>query len=129
MNSRQRAFVVEYAADHNGAQAAVRAGYSPGRAKQTARDLLLKPDVASEVAKLDAVTAEELGITKLWILSGLKRLAEGSLLGDYPATVGVRAYESLAKMSGFLVERSESVPKELKVWTLTFDRELEPPVE
>ena len=111
--------------DHNGAAAAVRAGYSKGRAKMQARELLLKPDVVGEIAKLDAVRAEELGISKLWVLSGLKRLAEGSLTGEFPAMVGVRAYESAAKMSGFLVERSESVTTELKVWTLHFDRELD----
>ncbi len=125
MNSRQRAFALEYAVDHNGAAAAVRAGYSPGRAKQTAGDLLAKPDVLDAVAKLDAVAAEELGISKLWIMSKLKILVEGAMLGDYPATVGVRSLESLAKMSGLLVERSESVSKELKVITLTFDRDLD----
>ncbi len=125
MNSRQRAFAREYAADHNGAAAAVRAGYSSVRAKHTARELLLKPDVVGEIAKLDAVTAEELGVTKLWIMSVLKRLVEGSLTGEFPATVGVRAYETSSKMAGFLVERSESVSRELKVITLTFDKELE----
>ena len=60
MNSRQRAFAREYAMDHNGAAAAVRAGYASVRAKQTARDLLLQPDVADDVAQLDAVTAEVL---------------------------------------------------------------------
>ena len=112
--------------DHNGAAAAVRAGYSKGRAKMTARDLLMKPDVADEIAKLDAVTAEELGVTKLWIVSTAKTLVDRSLTGEVPATVGVRALEFLAKMSGFLVERSESVSTELKVWTLHFDRELKP---
>ncbi len=95
------------------------------RAKHTARELLLKPDVVGEIAKLDAVTAEELGVTKLWIMSVLKRLVEGSLTGEFPATVGVRAYETSAKMEGFMVERSESVSRELKVITLTFDKELE----
>jgi phage terminase small subunit len=126
MNKRQKAFALEYSVDHNGAAAAIRAGYSEVRARQTARDLLLKPDVADEIARLDAVTAEELGMSKGWVLSGLKRLAEGSLTGEFPATVGVRAYESSAKMLGYMVERSESVSTELKVWTLHFDRELDP---
>jgi len=124
VNSRQKAFAREYAVDHNGSAAAIRAGYSSGRAKHTARELLLRPDVADEIAKLDAVTAEELGITKLWIMSVAKRFVDGALAGEYPATVGVRGAEFLAKMSGFLVERSESVSTELKVWTLHFDREL-----
>jgi hypothetical protein len=46
-----------------------------------------------------------------------------------PATAGIRGLEAVAKMSGFMVERSESVSTEVKVWTLTFDRELEPPAE
>ena len=125
MNSRQRAFAREYAMDHNGAAAAVRAGYSLARAKYTARDLLNKPDVLDEVAKLDAVTSEELGITKLWIVSTAKTLVERSLAGEIPATVGVRALEFLAKMSGLLVERSVSESTELKVITLTFDKELD----
>ncbi len=112
--------------DHNGAAAAVRSGYAEGRAKQTAHDLLLKPDVTGLIAKLDAEAAEELGITKLWVMKGLKELAEGSLTGKYPASVGVRAYETSAKMAGFLVERSESTSQELRVWTLHFDRELNP---
>ena len=124
MNSRQKAFAREYPVDHNGAAAAARAGYALVRAKQTARDLLMRPDVADEIAKLDAVTAEELGVTKLWIVSTAKTLVDRSLTGEVPATVGVRALEFLAKMSGFLVERSESVSSEVKVWTLHFDREL-----
>ena len=125
MNSRQRAFAREYAVDHTGSAAAIRAGYSSTRAKHTARELLLHPDVADEIAKLDAVTAEELGVTKLWIVSTAKTLVDRSLAGEVPATVGVRALEFLAKMSGFLVERTESVSQELKVITLTFDKELD----
>ena len=125
MNSRQRAFAREYAMDHNGSAAAIRAGYSSTRARHTARELLLKPDVSDAVAELDAVSAEELGVTKLWIVSTAKTLVERSLAGEVPATVGVRALEFLAKMSGFLVERTESVSKELKVITLTFDKELD----
>ena len=125
MNSRQRAFAREYAMDHNGSAAAIRAGYSSVRARHTARELLLKPDVSDAVAELDAVSAEELGVTKLWIVSTAKTLVERSLAGEIPATVGVRALEFLAKMSGLLVERSVSESTELKVITLTFDKELD----
>ena len=45
--------------------------------------------------------------------------------GEIPAQVGLRGLENYAKMTGVLVERSESVSTEVRVWTLTFDRELE----
>ena len=125
MNERQRAFAREYAMDHNGSAAAIRAGYSSTRARHTARELLLKPDVSDAVAELDAVSAEELGVTKLWLMSTAKRFVDGAAAGEIPATVGVRALEFLAKMSGLLVERSVSESTELKVITLTFDKELD----
>ena len=111
--------------DHNGSAAAIRAGYSSTRAKMTARELLLRPDVSDAVAELDAVSAEELGVTKLWLMLTAKRFVDGAAAGEIPATVGVRALEFLAKMSGLLVERSVSESTELKVITLTFDKELD----
>ena len=128
MNERQRAFALEYSVDQNGsaAAAAVRAGYSERRSKQQASVLLARPDVAAEVARLDELVSVELGVSKNWIVERAKRYVDGSFGGEFPPTVGVRALELPAKMTGALVERSESVSTEVRVWTLTFDRELEP---
>lgn len=50
LTARQQRFVAEYAVDLNGTQAAIRAGYSPVRAKVTASELLDKPEIAEMVA-------------------------------------------------------------------------------
>lgn len=53
MNTKQKLFVAEYVVDHNGAAAAVRAGYSPARGKETGYRLLQIPAVSQAIAKLD----------------------------------------------------------------------------
>ncbi len=49
--SRQDLFVLEYLKDLNGRQAAIRAGYSPESARQTACDLLSEPQIQAKVQK------------------------------------------------------------------------------
>ena len=53
INSRQEAFVREYMIDHNGAQAAVRAGYSPKTARVTACKLLTKANIKRSLGELE----------------------------------------------------------------------------
>ena len=130
MNRRQLAFVREYVVDGNGAQAAVRAGYSVGRARHTASELLRRPDVAAELARLRS--GVEVGggpVSREWVLLEMLDYHNRGLRGEVPASVAIRGLENYAKMTGNLVERSESVSAEVKVWTLHFDRDLEPLVE
>lgn len=47
----RRLFVHEYLVDTNGRQAAIRAGYSPVSAKQSAWDLLQMPQIADEIKR------------------------------------------------------------------------------
>jgi phage terminase small subunit len=49
MNSKQEAFVNEYIKDHNGAQAAIRAGYSKKTARTIASQLLAKLDISDAI--------------------------------------------------------------------------------
>jgi len=49
MNSKQEAFVNEYVKDHNGAQAAIRAGYSKHTARITASKLLTIPNISDAI--------------------------------------------------------------------------------
>lgn len=55
-------FVLEYLKDLNGAQAAIRAGYSPACARQTAYELLALPDVQAKVQGAMEQRAERVGI-------------------------------------------------------------------
>lgn len=49
MNSKQEAFVNEYLKDHNGTQAAIRAGYSKKTARTIASQLLAKLDISEAI--------------------------------------------------------------------------------
>lgn len=53
MKDKYDAFISEYRIDRNGAQAAIRAGYSARSARQTARDLLTVPYIRDGIAALD----------------------------------------------------------------------------
>lgn len=54
MNARRKRFAQEYAKTGNGAQAAVKAGFSPKAAKVTASRLLTDANVRAEIARLSA---------------------------------------------------------------------------
>ena len=125
MNRRQLAFAREYAVDHNGAAAAVRAGYAQSRARITASELLRRPDVMAELARLGASVATVSDVTREWFLDEFLGYHQGAKEGRYPASVGIRGLEAAAKMTGNMVERSESASSGARVFTLNFDRDLE----
>ena len=121
MNPKQAAFTREYCVDYNATQAAIRAGYSPKTAAEQGYDLLRKPQIAAEVKRLSNVAAEELGITKRWILQQLKDSVETNFpryvesetdKGDVVLTFGNaaaanKALELLMKHAGLLTEKVE----------------------
>ncbi len=81
LTARRRRFAEEYSVDHNGAQAAIRAGYSPNRAKQTGSRLMANVAVKQLVAKLDAEKRDELGIERTAVLEHVDELlAEARVL-------------------------------------------------
>ena len=125
VDQRHRRFAEEYSVDHNGAQAAIRAGYAVARAKQTAWRLLQKPDVAQMVARLDEEKSEELGISRRLVVQRAEHFIEGAMAGDYPGNVGMRALELEAKLLGLFGERSEHTDQAEVVYRLKFDRDLE----
>lgn len=101
MTPKQRAFAYEYVKDRNGTAAATRAGFSAGRAHATASELIRKPDVAELIAQLErelqdeiAVTAADLLREQLWYHEQVKAG------GDVPASVGQKALEAVARLSG-----------------------------
>jgi len=72
-------FVAEYQKDHNGAQAAIRAGYAPGSAKVTASRFLsranVKAAIANQTEQRIAQVTHETGITLERTIRELARLA------------------------------------------------------
>jgi phage terminase small subunit len=100
MTPRQLAFAAQYALDHNGAAAAVRAGYAHRSARVTASQLLTKPNVRALVAKHEAEAAKELGLTREAVLEGLRDALEMARAQNNPVAM-VAALRESAKISGY----------------------------
>lgn len=73
--NRVDVFVAEYLVDLNGRQAAIRAGYSPQSARQTASELLATPEVQAKVqaamderAKRTGISADEV-LRRYWAVA------------------------------------------------------------
>jgi len=149
LNAKQKRFAHEYSVDHNGAQAAIRAGYSARTAKQTASRMMANVAVKQLVAKLDAQKGAELGIEGKEALAQLKELlAEASVLqpklwkgepvtytaesGEVltvvefvaPALAG-RLAELQVRLAGLLEAKSSVAVFGEVVYKLTLDRDLE----
>jgi phage terminase small subunit len=80
LNPRQRLFVSEYSIDQDGQAAAIRAGYSAGRAKITAGQLLDDPGIAAAIA--NGMKEREGGpdMTVAAILHGLQQITEANII-------------------------------------------------
>lgn len=105
-------FVDEYLIDLNGAEAAVRAGYSAKRAKQTAYDLLQRDDVQAAITAKQAARSQEAGDRATRAAAELEAIGFmdlGSLKDAPPAAVNVKraALVDLLKLDGILKERFE----------------------
>lgn len=112
LTPKQAAFVREYLIDRNATQAAIRAGYAPGKTAEVQGHRLLSN--AKVRAAVDAATqehAEKAGITVEWVMNGLKSVAERCSGGDtFEAAGANRALELLGKHLGMFKEGSGSAP-------------------
>jgi phage terminase small subunit len=75
LTPKQQQFVVEYLIDANGAQAAIRAGYSERTAKEQASRLLTKDSVQNALATMRSRLAERAELTAQMIVDELRNLA------------------------------------------------------
>lgn len=104
LSPKQQRFVAEYLKDQNATQAAIRAGYSPGTAKQQGSRLLTNADVASAVARGQQRVAKKVEIT---VESLAAEFEEARLLAKVQgqASAMVAATTGKGKLAGLLVER------------------------
>jgi phage terminase small subunit len=103
LTSKQRLFVDEYLVDLNATRAAIRAGYSPRTARQTASENLSKPYIAAEI---DRALAERGGITRTRLIEKLAKIAFsdiGEVVTWGPEPAGIRAPKN-----GVAIERMEN---------------------
>jgi phage terminase small subunit len=75
MSPRQRRFIDEYLVDLNGTQAAIRAGYAPKRASNSAWRLLRRPAIAAAVHEAMAARETRTRITADRVLKEYARIA------------------------------------------------------
>lgn len=97
-------FVNEYLVDLNGAQAAVRAGYSTSCAKVTAARLLKTPAIMQAIKQALNDQADRNKVDKDRIILGLLKEAQGEG-SDTSASARVRAWELLGKHLGMFETR------------------------
>ncbi len=96
ISAKQKRFCVEYMKDSNGAQAAIRAGYSPKTARSQASDLLTTPNVKAHLSALQAKVESKA------IMSAQETLAEISLLGRMDSAHFVHVEkDGVVRMKGF----------------------------
>lgn len=147
LNARQQAFVEQYVVDHNATQAAIRAGYAESGAHTTGYRLLKNEDVQAAVAERESNLADEIGITKQWLLTKLQEIVNESMkptpktfhggvvqvedengqrhtVFEIDAASANRAIETLMKHRGMFTERHQ-VEHSGTVYTLDLGNELE----
>ena len=108
MTPKQMRFIEEYSLDHNGAAAAVRAGYAPGSAKVTASRLLTKANVREALAVSQVRVAPRLEIDRQRVLEGL---LEGIELARAQCNaMGMLAgWREIGKMLGYYAPEKKAV--------------------
>jgi phage terminase small subunit len=75
LTQKQAIFIEEYLIDLNGAQAAIRAGYSPNTAKEQAFDLLTRPHIKAALSKAMEARVSRTKITADRVLEEIGRIA------------------------------------------------------
>ena len=76
LTKKQEEFCREYVKDHNGTQAAIRAGYSPESARQQAHRMLTKDYILSRVHAIQIEECEKKSINEESVLLGLQETYE-----------------------------------------------------
>ena len=101
LNAKQAAFVREYLVDRNGAQAAIRAGYSEKGANVKGAQLLAIVRIREAVEAGNEAHAEKCEVTRESIKAEYERDREAARKLDHPQlNVSVSATEKIAKMYG-----------------------------
>lgn len=100
MTPKQAAFVSEYMIDHNGTQAAIRAGYSKRTARQQAVELLASGEVQQAIKVAETAAQQRNAITVDDLLSELEDARQLAKM-EGQASAMVSATMAKAKMLGF----------------------------
>jgi phage terminase small subunit len=100
MMPKQALFAEQYVLDHCGAAAAVRAGYALRAARQTAYELLAKPDVRALVAEHETAAAKQLALSRERVIAEIKGAIAMAREQQDPAAM-IAGWREIAKLCGF----------------------------
>lgn len=103
LTQKQQRFVVEYLKDQNATQAAIRAGYSEGTAKQQGSRLLTNADIAAEVNKGQRRVAKKAEVTVDTLAAELDEARRAAMKRNQ-SSAAVQATMGKAKLYGLGVE-------------------------
>ena len=120
LTAKMEAFCREYIIDFNGAQAAIRAGYSASSAKEIASENLTKPNIQDRLAQLMQERNERVEINADYVLRRASMMHEAcwkkddaknaiaalKLVGDH---VGVQAFKQQTEISGGITVESKGL--------------------
>lgn len=82
LNEKQRRFCDEYLIDMNGAQAALRAGYSKKNSNVSASSLLTNPNVVEYLQIRREILTKKLEISQEWVLERLKSVSDRCMTAE-----------------------------------------------
>lgn len=108
-DNRRARFALEYAKDLNGAQAAIRAGYSPRAAKVTASRLLTDTNLRARIDELLRRAAEAAAITVERTQKEIARIAYGDIRKLFDKGNGLREITELDEDATAMVAAIEIV--------------------
>src|SRR5271165_758583 len=113
---KQKNFCIEYLKDHNGTQAAIRAGYSAHTANEQAARLLAKVSVRAEITRRQERVAEKVELTAEYVLTGIRDQCERCATKNPSAYL--KGMELLGKHLKLFTDVSENTIKLPKVQDL-----------
>lgn len=111
MNAKQTRFVAEYLIDLNGKQAAIRAGYKPSNAENTASTLLASPKVSKAVADGKAKQLEGAELSAARVLEEYRRLAFVNARSFWNEQGKLRPMKDLTDEQGSAIGSFEAIIK------------------
>ncbi|MCI8274183.1 MAG: terminase small subunit [Lachnospiraceae bacterium] len=132
MTKKQKRFVEEYLIDLNATQAAIRAGYSPGSAKEIGCENLTKPNIRACIDTAMAERSKRTGVNQDRVLLELAKIAfvkmtdivdgEGRIragaAGDDLSCIESVKYKQSDSESGSSVEREVKIASKLRALEL-----------
>ena len=121
LSSQEARFAEEFAAGASGAEAARRAGYSEARAKQTAGELVKRPQVAERIAERQRALATDLGVTHQQLVTEALWYHEAAKRGEAPKSAGIRGLDLAARLVGAFAPRQVEVQSRKLVVVMNVD--------